>query len=77
MNAPHPLVDRIAQSLLPLWKDLPEVAALPLEANLREVRGELEGDEMAIGGHHRRRRPGHPRRQAGQLRGLEECRLPH
>lgn len=48
MNAPHPLVDRIAQSLLPLWKDLPEVAALPLEANLREVRGELEGDEMAI-----------------------------
>jgi phycocyanobilin:ferredoxin oxidoreductase len=48
MNSSHPLVGRIAESLLPLWKNLPEVEALPLEPALRAVRGELEGDEMAI-----------------------------
>ncbi|MEN9877775.1 MAG: Phycocyanobilin:ferredoxin oxidoreductase [Cyanobacteriota bacterium] len=42
------LVEKIAAALRPQWSDLPELAELPLSAELQEIRGELEGDAMEI-----------------------------
>ena len=44
----HPLVPRIADGLRTVWQDLEGVAPLAIEPELAEIRGELEGDAMAI-----------------------------
>jgi phycocyanobilin:ferredoxin oxidoreductase len=41
-------VDRIAEALRPQWSALPELAKLPLSAEMQEIRWELEGDAMEI-----------------------------
>ncbi len=47
-SVPISLVDRIAEALRPQWSALPELAKLPLSAEMQEIRGELEGDAMEI-----------------------------
>ncbi|RCL53689.1 MAG: phycocyanobilin:ferredoxin oxidoreductase [Synechococcus sp. MED-G71] len=44
----HPLIPRIAASLRSAWQGLTSVSALPMDGDLAEIRGELEGDAMAI-----------------------------
>ena len=44
----HPLIPRIAAALRTAWRGLSGIRALPLDGDLSEIRGELEGDAMAI-----------------------------
>ena len=48
LRAFHPLIPVIASGLRGAWQQLMELQPLALPAGLAEIRGELEGDAMAI-----------------------------
>lgn len=48
LRAFHPLIPVIASGLRGAWQELMELQPLALPAGLAEIRGELEGDAMAI-----------------------------
>jgi phycocyanobilin:ferredoxin oxidoreductase len=44
----HPLIERIAQGLRPDWQKLHQLQPLTIPGELKQVRGELEGDALQI-----------------------------
>ena len=48
LRAFHPLIPVIASGLRGAWKELPKFHPLELPPGLEQIRGELEGDAMAI-----------------------------